>query len=479
MLKNQILENLKTKKIHVIGIAGIEGSDIALFLDSIKAPKKNITLHQLTPQETLKENFFKYNQGFNQEELEERYQKLINSGFTFNFEKNYLKNIQEADIIFAPQSWYLHDSNKPLLELRNKISTITNLYFQLIPCPIISITGSNGKSTTSKLIFELINQSPDHKAWITGNDRATPSLLLKLNEIAPTDFLVTETSNRQLNFLEGHKPFISVITNITENHVSEYNSFQDYINVKLKLFQNQSKEDHLIINIDNPLLSELKTQKITPQLHQTSLSETQTECHLKDDIIYYKDEPIIHINDLNLIGQHNYSNVLQAITAAKIINISTDSIQKTLKNFYGLQNRCEIVHRSENMVFINDRQGTSVDSTTQALKSLPHPTILIFGGANKGMETDTLASNMSQEGITSIGIKSPFTDEIKPKVPSNQFHEVGTMTEAMKLAIKLAKENSETTHIIFSPAGEYGPYFDPLPGYEDAEQFNQLAKQLS
>lgn len=479
MHKQEIIQQLKTQKIHVIGIAGIEGSDIALFLDYIGAPKENITLHQLTPESTLKQNFFKYNQGFSQVELEERYNKLINSGFTFNFEKDYLKNIQEADLIFAPQSWYLHDTNQPLLTLRDKISTITNLYFQLIPCPIISVTGSNGKSTTTKLIFELINQSPDHKAWITGNDRATPSLLLKLDEISSKDFLVTETSNRQLNFLKNHKPYISVITNITENHISEYNSFQDYINVKLKLFQNQTKEDHLILNTDNPLLANLKKENLDPQVHNTSLTDSAAEAYLKESIIYYKNEPIIHTNELNIIGPHNHSNVLQAITAAKILNISTSSIQNTLKNFYGLKNRCEIIHRSENMIFINDRQGTSVDSTIQALKSLPHPTILIFGGANKGMETDTLAEYMSQEGVINVGIKSPFSDELKPKVPESQLHLVDTMTEAIQLSVKLAKQNSETTHILFSPACEYGPYFDPLPGYEDSEQFNQLSKQLS
>lgn len=479
MNRSEIIQQLKTRKIHVIGIAGIEGSDIALFLDQIGAPKENITLHQLTPKASLKESYFKYNQGFSEEELEERYNKLINSGFTFYFENDYLKDIQEADLIFAPQSWFLHDTNKPLLKLRNKISTITNLYFQLIPCPIVSVTGSNGKSTTTKLIYEIINQSSKYKAWITGNDRATPSLLLKLDEISPDDILVTETSNRQLNFLEGHKPFISVITNITENHVSEYNAFQDYINVKLKLFQNQTQEDHLIINTDNPILSKIDPQNITPQLHTTSIQDPNQETYLKDSKIYHKNEPIIGLDELNLIGPHNYSNIAQAITAAKILGIQTSEIQSALRSFHGLKNRCEIVHRSKNMVFVNDRQGTSVDSTIQALKSLPKPTILIFGGANKGMETDTLASNMSADETINIGIKSPFVDELKPKIPEDQFIEVPSMTEAMQTAINLASKNNETTHILFSPAGEYGPYFDPLPDYEDSEKFNQLSKQLS
>lgn len=472
--KEQIIHNLQTKKIHVIGIAGIEGSDIALFLNKIKAPKENITLHQLSPENTFKESFFKYNQGFPEAELQERFQKLINSGFKFNFDKDYLKDIKDADIIYAPQSWFLHDTNQPLLELKDKISTITNLYFQLIPCPIIAITGSNGKSTTTKITYELINQSSKHKAWITGNDRSTPSLLLKLDQISPEDILVTETSNRQLNFLAGHKPFISIITNITENHISEYNSFQDYINAKLKLFENQSPEDHLIINIDNPILRDLKN--LRPTTHTTSLSEDSSEAFIKDSKIIYKNEEIISISELNIIGPHNHSNILQAITAAKILEIETSEIRKTLQNFYGLKNRCEIVHRSKNMTFVNDRQGTSVDSTINALKSLPEPVILIFGGRNKGMHTDVLASNMSTSGTTNIGIESPFTDELKEKLPKDQFIQVKSLTEAIQTATNLASKEDKPVHILFSPACEYGPYFNPLPGYEDAEQFNQIVK---
>lgn len=479
-MNKKLLQTLKTKNVHVIGIAGIEGSDIALFLDKIKAPKENITLHQLSPEKDLKEDFFKYNQGFPPKELEERYNKIINSGFTFHFNKNYLKDIQTADIIFAPQSWSLHEANQILFQYQNKISTITNLYFQLIPCPIISITGSNGKSTTTRLIYELINNSPNHKAWITGNDRETPSLLLKLDEISPNDYLVTETSNRQLNFLENHKPYISVITNITENHLSEYNTFQDYINIKLKLFANQTKSEHLIINLDNPVLKKLSTSKVQPQLHTISLNDTSTDAYIQYNQFKYKDQSIISTKEINLIGPHNHQNILQAITVAKILNIPNQNIKQTLQNFYGLSNRCQIIHKTKNLTFINDRQGTSVDSTIQALKSIPGPKILIFGGANKGMETDTLASQMNLPQTFNIGIQSPFTDELKPKLTPDNFLSTNTLTEALKLAATKAKElyPTQETHILFSPACEYGPYFNPLPGYPDAEQFNQLVKQF-
>jgi UDP-N-acetylmuramoylalanine--D-glutamate ligase len=479
MNNKDLIQKLKTSKIHVIGIAGIEGSDIALFLEKIQAPKENITLHQLFPEKHLKEDFFKYNQGFPKNELEERYQKLIKSGFTFNFDKNYLKDIQAADIIFAPQSWSLHESNQILFQHQEKISTITNLYFQLIPCPIISVTGSNGKSTTTRLIFELINKSSQHKAWITGNDRETPSLLLKLDQISPNDFLVTETSNRQLNFLENHKPFISVITNITENHLSEYDNFQQYIDTKLKLFQNQTSHDHLIINIDNPTLKALDQSDLKPQLHTISLNDQNTEAYLENQDFIYKTEKIISTNQINLIGPHNYQNILQAIVTAKILNIPNNEIKTTLENFYGLSNRCQIVHKSNNLTFINDRQGTSVDSTIQALKSIPGPKILIFGGENKKMETNTLASYMNLPNTYSIGIQSPFVDELKTKLNSNNFYETKNLTTAIQVAQQKANQlfPNQETHILFSPACEYGPYFNPLPGYDDAEQFNQIVKQ--
>jgi UDP-N-acetylmuramoylalanine--D-glutamate ligase len=477
--KAELIQKLKSSNIHVIGIAGIEGSDIALFLDHIGCPKDNITLHQLSPADKLEQDFFKYNQGFPESELKERFSKLLNSGFKFNFDKDYLNNIQEADIIFAPQSWFLHDSNAKLFELKDKISTITNLYFHLIPCPIISVTGSNGKSTTTKLIYELINQSTQHKAWITGNDRQTPSLLLKLDDIKPTDYLVTETSNRQLNFLENHKPFISVITNITPNHVNEYKNYQEYIQTKLKLFQNQTKDDHLVINLDNQVLNQLHKENIKPQLHTVSTISENTDSYLKNNIIYHQNQKIISTDEVNLIGIHNYYNIMQAITVAKILDIPNQEIKKTLQNFYGLTNRCQIVHKSNNLIFINDRQGTAIDATVQALKSLPKPIIIILGGTNKGMQIDPLIDQLNHPQVTTIGINSPFVEEIKNK--THKLIQVNSMTQAIKQAIQITQADypKQTTHILFSPACEYGPYFNPLPEHSDAENFNQIVKDLT
>lgn len=477
--QNQIIQKLLSSNIHVVGVAGIEGSDIALFLHKIGCQPEQVTLHQLNPEATFQEDFFKYNKGFSQEILQQRFQTILDSKFPINFAENYLKNVEQTDIIFAPQSWFLYDSNKPLNNHPEKISTITNLYFQLLPCPIVSVTGSNGKSTTTRLIFELINQSSQHKAWITGNDRSTPSLLLDLENISPNDFVVTETSNRQLNFLKNHKPFISVITNITENHLTEYPNFQDYIDTKLKLFQNQDSSDHLILNLDNPILEETSHKQIKPKLWTTTTNHPQHQqasCYLENETFYFQGEAIITLDEINLIGKHNHQNILQAITAAKILQIPTQEIHHTLNNFFGLPNRCQVVHKTQNITFINDREGTAVDATSQALQSLPKPIIHIFGGENKGMNTETLASHMQQQGVFPIGIDSPFTEEIKSSISS--LKTTKTMTEAIKLAVETAKNNfsDQKVIILFSPGCEYGPYFNPLPGYEDSEQFNQLAQ---
>ncbi len=473
----KIIQKLKNSKVHVIGVAGIEGSEIALFLNQIEADPSNITLHQLTPEKSFKENFFKYNQAFSQDELEQRYKTLLNSNFTFRFDKDYLKDIEEADIIFAPQSLFMHDSNKPLLELQDTLNTITNLYFQLIPCPIIAVTGSNGKSTTTQLIYKIINNSSKHKAWITGNDRSTKSLLLKLDQIKPEDYVVTEVSNRQLNFLKDHKPFISVITNITENHLTEYDSFQEYIDTKLKLFKNQSQDDHLIINIDNPILNGLDLQSIKPQTHTVSLHSEEAEANIQEDSFAYQNNKILPVEQLNIPGPHNQLNTLQAIMVAKILDIPEPEIIKTLQEFHGLKDRCEIVHKYQNITFINDRQGTSVDSTIQALKGLPKPLILIFGGKNKSMPIQKLAQLMLSSNQINIGIKSPFVDELKPLLNQN-LQKVDTMTDAIKTSVKLAQENytGQEVTVLFSPACEYGPYFSPLPGYDDSEKFNQIVK---
>ena len=308
------LKNLKNKNIHIVGIGGTEGSAIAEFL--VANNISSITGHDFSLRRDFKEVFCKTHLSLKLGEREKALQHLLDLPIRINFKDHYLEGIKEADIIFVSQVWFKYSQNMPILQdLKNRgvlFKTITNLYFELAPCPIISVTGTNGKTTTVRLInsiFEswvgddgippapflkggasplsprervgvrgvvigispfrkggwgdwgkgdsitaLINKiSPKKKpkVYFAGNDRQNVQVLDRLNEMTKNDVLILETSSTQLLLSSGISPHIGVITNITPNHLDDHGSFENYIEAKKNLIRYQGRGDFAVLNYDD------------------------------------------------------------------------------------------------------------------------------------------------------------------------------------------------------------------------------------
>ncbi|MFA5352515.1 MAG: Mur ligase family protein, partial [Candidatus Gracilibacteria bacterium] len=267
----------KARNIHIVGLSGTEGAAVALFLAGKKIP---FTAHDFAEKPRFAKNFASAHMGLSPAKREKMLKKLQAFENKTNFGKNYLAGIEAADLIFVSQNWEAYSPNEKLREIfathPKRFATITQLYFNLFPGKILAVTGTNGKSTTTKLISEIMSTaSRQHdkssrqrvdKVWFTGNDRRNVQILDCLPKWRKSDWLVVEVSNRQLKFDLGRAPNIGVITNVTDNHLNEYSDgMKGYKAGKYSLIAKQQKEDIAVLNADNQATSEfLRQTKATP-----------------------------------------------------------------------------------------------------------------------------------------------------------------------------------------------------------------------
>ena len=338
------LKNLKNKNIHIVGIGGAEGSAVAEFL--VVNNISSITGHDFSLRKDFKKNFYNTHLSLKLEERKKALEHLLNLPIKINFKDHYLEGIEEADLVFVSQVWFKYSQNLPILQnLKNSgvpFKTITNLYFELAPCKIISVTGTNGKTTTARLInsifsiwatspsFPLSGEGiissllrrerlanslsgnkkglssssfPDKGGWgvkpkiyFAGNDRQNVQVLDKLNEMTKNDILILETSSTQLLLNSGISPRIGVITNITPNHLDDHGSFENYIEAKKNLIRYQKAEDWAVLNYDNKETrkiadeSKIKNQKSKIFLFSRK-EELEEGCFVKDDNIVVRATP--------------------------------------------------------------------------------------------------------------------------------------------------------------------------------------------
>ncbi len=278
-----------------------------------------------------------------------------------------------------------------------KVISEIELAYHFIDSPIIAITGTNGKTTTTTLIGEILKV--DGKKVGVGGNVGEPLILFA--DANRWDVLVVEVSSFQLEAIERFRPKISVLLNITEDHLDRYQSFSDYIEAKRRIFLNQTYDDIAILNYDDPNVIE-SSKEINPKKVFFSLEERLKEGAFSDgEYIYLRihgNEEIFSLRDVQLKGIHNIENMMAAILGAKIFGCKTEAINTVLSQFKGLEHRLEFVSKINDISFYNDSKGTNVGSVVKSLQSFSEPVILIAGGRDKR------------------GDLSPLRDLIKAKV---------------------------------------------------------------
>lgn len=282
---------------------------------------------------------------------------------------------------------YNHPTVLKAKELRIHVINEVELAFGYISrnVNILGVTGSNGKTTTVTLIYNIMKEA-GLPVYLGGNI-GTP-LCNFVKDIKENEYLVMEISDHQLCDMYDFKTNISVLTNIYNVHTDFHDSHEKYVNTKKKIFNNHTKDDVAIINYDNKEAVDISNDINSTRYYFSKNSKQNV--YLANNVIYYRGEPVIACSDIKLKGEHNYENIMAVISAVKMYDVDNEIICKVLRTFCGVEHRIEYVTTIDGVDYYNDSKATNCESTKIALKAFNQPTLLILGGLDRGHSFEDL-----------------------------------------------------------------------------------------
>lgn len=310
-------------------------------------------------------------------------------------------------------------------ELGIEVINEVEMAYRLFPknVTLIGITGTNGKTTTTSLTYAIVKEAFGDRAFLAGNIGFPLSGVL--SELKEGDVVVMEVSCQQLANLSTFHPNIAVMTNLSPAHIDFFGSYEVYKKAKAKLFQNQTKDDVAILNVENADVLD-ETKRILSTKKFFSSENSINGCYLDGRDIYYYDKKILSRDDIRIAGIHNVENVMAAVMVAKELKISDDIIRQVVRNFKGVEHRLEYVDTVNGRKFYNDTEATNIKCTQIALASFDEPTILILGGLERGQDFFELSDYLAHvKCIVAIGECRDrvvqFADTMKIPVYSYEF----------------------------------------------------------
>ena len=358
------------------------------------------------------------------------------------------------------------------------ISVVSEIEFasQFTDVNLIAITGTNGKTTTTMMTYQILNNA-NFNVGIAGNiGKSFAKQVVKSN----FEHYVLEISSFQLDGIKNFKPHIAIITNITPDHLDRYDyKFENYIASKFRIAMNQNKDDYLIYDADDEVIvNYLKMNPVQSTLLPFSLIiKGDNGAYLENNnikITIENNQIIMPIANFTLEGKHNIKNAMAASTVAHLLKIRKHTIRESLENFQGAEHRLEYVLRINKVQYINDSKATNVNATYYALDSMEAPTVWIVGGEDKGNNYNGLFPfiNEKVKAIICLGVDNGKLFEtfgnMVDIIVETQF-----MSEAIKIAYKIAEAGD---NVLLSPACAS---FDLFENYEDrGRQFKEAVRKL-
>ncbi|MGO3115531.1 UDP-N-acetylmuramoyl-L-alanine--D-glutamate ligase [Enterococcus pseudoavium] len=363
---------------------------------------------------------------------------------------------------------------KKAKKLHIPILTEVELAYEVAECPIVGITGTNGKTTTTTMIGLLLNQERTAgKAHLAGN------IGFPASEVAakahPDDDIVMELSSFQLMGIEKFKPQIAVITNIYEAHLDYHKTRENYVAAKWAIQENMTADDYLVLNWNSEELQALSPQTHAQVVPFSTKEQLDNGAYLLDGGLYYKDEKIMDANELGVPGAHNIENALAAIAVAKLKGVSNKGIKTALSNFHGVPHRTQYVDTINGRKFYNDSKATNSLATEMALSGFDNEhLILLAGGLDRGNDFDELIPAF--EGLKAIILFGETKEKLAEAAERAGIQKI-IMTTNVETAVPLAYEQSEAgDNILLSPANAS---WDQYPNFEiRGDKFMLAVKQL-
>ncbi|AZV58784.1 UDP-N-acetylmuramoyl-L-alanine--D-glutamate ligase [Clostridium sp. AWRP] len=434
---------IKNKKTAVVGI-GISNRPLINFLLGLGAKVSA---------------FDKKDEG----ELGEVTKELKKRGVVLVLGKNYLEYLDDFDVIFKTPSMRI--DSPALVKAKQNGAYVTSEMEEFIkycPAKIYGVTGSDGKTTTTTLIYNMLKEQ-GYKSWVGGNI-GTP-LFSRIEEINPKDKVVLELSSFQLMGMDV-SPEVAVITNISPNHLDIHKDMEEYVNAKKSIFKYQGKQDVVILNRDNECTNAM-AKEAKGKVRQFSIEEELTSGgYLNGDILCIDGKKVCKISEVKLRGMHNVANLLTAFCAIKE-DVSVDNMKKVATTFEGVEHRCEFVRELDGVKYYNDSIASSPTRTLAGLRAFEKPVILIAGGYDKKIPFDVLAEE-GYSKIKTLILMGATKDKIRKsfdKLKCEKGIDVPIVTvDSLTDAVNAARELSSSGDIVtFSPACAS---FDMFPNFE-------------
>ena len=407
------------------------------------------------------------------ENFDDELRKLEALGCKMKVGEGYLNDLS-ADIVFRTPG--MHPNIPALKALRDSGAEVTSemeVFFELCPCTILAVTGSDGKTTTITLISEMLKAS-GKRVWLGGNI-GTPLLPL-IDQIQETDYAVVELSSFQLMDMR-RSPHIAVVTNLAPNHLDVHKDMEEYIQAKVNLFRYQGKEDILIVNADNSITSQFVGNGTTRYFSYSGKVKSGT--YLEGDMICRNGTAVLDKKEIVIPGEHNVENYMTAILAVDGL-VEDETIRQVARSFGGVEHRIEFVREVNGVRFYNDSIASSPTRTIAGLKSFPQKVILLAGGYDKKIPYDVLGPHIV-EHVKAVYLCGATGDKIRKAVENAPGYQPGSpelidCQDLKDATLQAARDAKSGDVVLMSPASAS---FDQFKNFEvRGNYFKAIVKEL-
>ncbi|MFV1952145.1 MAG: UDP-N-acetylmuramoyl-L-alanine--D-glutamate ligase [Nitrospinota bacterium] len=444
------------KKVTVVGLAksGIAAANLLSGMGSI------VTITDIRGEKDLGEDI-----------------RRLNKGITVRLGGHSEEDILGVDLVVASPGV---DMGIPLFEKARDtgvhIISEVELAYLFAESPLIAVTGTNGKTTTTSLIADILLEGG--KDIVIGGNIGFP-LSEKVSEWRGKDFIVAEISSFQLEGIEKFRPYIGVILNITPDHLDRHGDFDEYINLKKRIYMNQTEEDYLVLSYDDPVTYCLAFEGRARKLMFSTVEEVDEGVFIKEGEIVLRldgsEEKISLLSDLGVDVIRNIDNVMAAAIVCAVCRMDVDVIRRAISGFKGLEHRTEFVREVEGITFINDSKATNVGAVIRSVQSFDGPILLIAGGRDKENDYSPLKEVIKKK-VKSLILFGEAKDKIKSAMDDLDgliIVEADSLKGAVDTAFSMAAHGDV---ILFSPACAS---FDMFRDYEDrGNRFKEIVKCL-
>lgn len=449
------INDYKNKNVLVFG-AGLSGTNAAKLLVKLGA---KVTLTDAKPATEIND-----------------YAELVNDGIKVVAGKSPLSLLDNVDLMVKnPGINYDNPLVKAAVEQRIPVIVETELASEISDAELIAVTGSNGKTTTTTMIAEMLNAGNEQgKAYRAGNIGISATKVAE--QATSNDQIVMELSSFMLLGITTLHPHIAVITNIFENHLDYHKTRENYINAKMQITKNQTRDDYLVMNFDREEWRKLAQRghaKIVPFSVQGNYEDG---AYQREGKLYFRDEYIMDAKDIRIPGEQNVENALAAIAVARLAGVPAAAIVKVLKNFGGVRHRNQYVLTADGREFYNDSKATDIEATQMAIAGFEKPIVLLAGGLDRGYTFEKLEPDFKKHvaGIVVFGETAELLKASAQKAGVPQIKVVDSLDEAVPVAYQMSKPGDI---VLLSPANAS---WDQFPSFEvRGDQFIKDVEKLT